>query len=339
MVINAIKVPYRILSSKLFLLWVIGCWISYYVVSAIWLKEAFGVFVAGLRENLFMQVPYVLFLISACLNIIRASKDVFKKSRAGFVLWLILPLGLVLFFTGFFMSTTMRESGQRVVGEGDIVDPPWSRKQYRVTRIAPGLKDTLAFTDISSGIFAYEPKLSVVDASSQVSEIGAFPPSKLDSTYYHILNFGIAPGVILSEGKKILSQGYMILRIITPGTSDFFNIDPYPYRFLVSMEPEKTVQDDPGTVSQFSLKAPRFHVRVFSGEQLIAEGDSDRGIEINNLKLTFFTPAYWVLLEAVKDPGISVMHAGVILITLGIPMTFIYLFLRRRKGERIIEAY
>ncbi len=331
MVSNVITFPYRLLSSRAFLFWAMGCWILYYVISAIWLKEAFGAFVGGLRENLFMQVPYILFLVSACLNIMRASFDVFRKSRAGLVFWLVLPLGLVLFFTGFFMSTTMRESGQRFVGEGDLFRPPWSSQEYRITDIEPGLKDTLSSSEIYTGIFAHEPKLRVMDNLSQVSEIGAFPPSQLGSTYYHILNFGIAPGVILSDGKKILSQGYMVLRIITPGSSDVFEIAPYPYRFVASMEPETTVQGGQDTVSQFRLKQPRFHVRVFSGEQVIAEGDPDRGIEVDNLKLTFFSPTYWVLLEAVKDPGIAVMHAGVVMLTIGLPMAFIF-FVLRRKG-------
>jgi hypothetical protein len=219
----------------------------------------------------------------------------------------------------------MRESGQRVVGEGDIIDPPWSNERYRITEIDPGLKDSLAATDISSGIFAYEPKLRVMDSSSQALAIGAFPPAKFDGSYYHILNFGIAPGVRLTEGNRVKSEGYMILRIITPGTSDFFEISPYPYRFVASMEPEKTVQGEQERASQFKLKAPRFYVRVFSGERVIAEGDPARGIHVDDLKLTFFTPTYWVLLEAVKDPGISVTHIGVILITFGVPLSFLLL--------------
>jgi hypothetical protein len=331
MVIKSLKVLYKMLSSRAFLLWVIGYWIAYYVISAIWQKEAFGALVGSLRDNVFMQVPYVLFLISGILNIIRASKHVMKESRAGFLFWLVLPVGLILFFTGFFMSSTMRESGQRFVGEGNIIDPPWSSERYRVTGIEPGLKDSLAANDVSSGIFAYEPKLRVMDSSSRGLKIGAFPPSKFANTYYHILNFGIAPGVILSEGGTIRSEGHMILRIITPGSSDFFEIEPYPYRFVVSMESEKTVHHGQEIPSEFKLKDPRFHVRVFRGERVIAEGDPVRGIEVDSLKLTFFRPTYWVQLEAVKDPGISVTHAGVVLITIGIPMTLIGTVLSRRR--------
>jgi hypothetical protein len=332
MVIKSIKALYKMLSSRAFLLWIIGFWISYYVISAIWQKEAFGALVGSLGDNVFMQVAYVLFLISGIFNIIRASTQVLKESRAGFLFWLVLPVGLILFFTGFLMSSTMRESGQRFVGEGNVIDPPWTTERYRVTGIEPGLKDSLAANDVSSGIFAYEPKLRVMDSSSQGLKIGAFPPSKFGNTYYHILNFGIAPGVILSEGSTIRSEGHMILRIITPGSSDFFEIEPYPYKFLVSMESEKTVHHGQEVPSEFKLKTPRFHVRVFSEERVIAEGDPARGIEVDSLKLTFFRPTYWVQLEAVKDPGISVMHMGIILVTFGIPFSlFRFVILSIRK--------
>ena len=80
MFIRFMKGLYGILSSKAFLLWMIGGWILYYVISAIWLREAFGAFVAGIRENLFMQIPFVLFLLSGYLNLIR-DKGCFSEKQ------------------------------------------------------------------------------------------------------------------------------------------------------------------------------------------------------------------------------------------------------------------
>ena len=117
----------------------------------------------------------------------------------------------------------------------------------------------------------------------------------------------------------------MILRIITPGSSDVFEIPPYPFRFIVSMELEKTIQQAQTATARFNLKAPSFHVRVFRGEQVVAEGNPAEGVKIDNLTLYFFKPTYWVQLEAVKDPGVSFMHIGVILITFGIPLSLLLL--------------
>jgi hypothetical protein len=49
------------------------------------------------------------------------------------------------------------------------------------------------------------------------------------------------------------------------------------------------------------------------------------------MTLNFFQPIYWALVEAVKDPAIPVMHAGVVLITFGVPLYFIQLVVRLIK--------
>ena len=335
--LDIIFVPFKILASKAFLLWMIIAWISFYAFSYIWMDEAFGNFIALLRDNMFIQVPFILFLVSALMNLIRASKKSFQQSRAGYLFWLILPLGVIIFFSGFFLSVIQREQGQRILGEGDIIDPPWSNDKYSLIDINPGLRDSLLDIDSGMGIFSHEPKLTVIDRFSQKSEIGAFPPKKLNDTYYHILNLGIAPGVRLLQGENIISQGYMILRILMPGSSDFFEIPPYPYKFIVSLDPEKKIQKGRVSASEFNLKQPQYNVRVFKGEKIIAEGNSRNGIKLDNMILDFYKPIYWALVEAVKDPALPVMHAGVVLITFGVPLYFMRLLFVFLKRENIFK--
>jgi len=318
-------VPIKILASKAFLLWMIIAWISYYSISSIWMEEAFGNFVSQLRENMLIQIPFLLFLASSIMNFIQASKDVFQKSKIGYLFWLILPLGLIIFFSGFFLSVTQREQGQRVLGKGDLIVPPWSKEEYKIIDIDPGLRDSRTDINANIDIFSHEPTLTVLDRLSRRSEIGAFPPKKLNDTYYHILNLGIAPGVRLTQGESVISNGYMILRILSPGSRDYFEIPPYPYRFSVSLEPDKQIHNGHTKTSKFNIKQPLYNVRVYKEEKVVAEGDSRKGINIDNMTLNFFQPIYWALVEAVKDPAIPVMHAGVVLITFGVPMYFIRL--------------
>lgn len=335
--LNMMFVPFKILASKAFLLWVLIAWISYYSFSSIWVDEAFGNFIAQLRDNIIIQVPFILFLVSAFMNLIRASKKSFQQSRAGYIFWLILPLGVIIFFSGFFLSVTQREQGQRILGEGDMIDPPWSKEKYSIINIDPGLRDSLLDIERGIGIFSHEPKLTVIDRFSQKSEIGAFPPKKLKGTYYHILNLGIAPGVRLLQGGNIISQGYMILRILMPGSSDFFEIPPYPYKFIVSLDPEKKIQKGRVRASEFNLKQPQYNVRVFKGEKMIAEGNSRNGIKLDNMTLDFYKPIYWALVEGVKDPALPVMHAGVVLITFGVPLYFLRLLFIFLKREYLLK--
>lgn len=314
---------FTLLSSKVFLLWMIGGWIIYYVISAIWIKEAFGVFAAGLGNNLLIQIPFVLFLITGCLNLLRASRDMFRDGKVSFIIWFILPAGILVFLTGFFLSLCLRQSGQRVTGEGDIVKPPWVEVPYRVTKIEPGLRDAMLDTDMDKSIFSHEPRIKLVDDSSNVFEVGAFPPGKIGDTYYHILNFGIAPGIRLFEGTNIVYRGYPPLKLLAVGKSDFFEIPPYPYRFLISLEPEKTVQRGNTSTSEYNIKAPTYRVRVFRGEKMIAEGNSRKWIRFDSYTLQFFRHSYWALLEAAKDPGLPVLRLGLLLVAIGIPLSLL----------------
>lgn len=326
-----IKIPFRMLSSNVFLLWLAGGWIAYYVLSAIWMKEAFAGFAVGINKNPFIQIPYILFLISGYLNLIRVAGNIFRKSRLQFITWIILPAGVLLFLTGFFLSLYARQSGQRLIGEGDIIKPPWSSESYRITSIEPGLRDSLLDINAEQGIFAHEPKLTVLDKSSNSFEVGAFPPVKIKDTYFHILNFGIAPGIRLFENGNKKDDGYIPLRILAPNSSDYFEIPPLPYRFLVSMEPEKTFQKGGVRASQFNLKNPFYWIRVFKGDKIISEGPSQQGIQFDNYTLHFFDHTFWVLLEAVKDPAVPLLRLSILLIVIGIPLFLIRLVVSMRK--------
>ncbi|MCK5504536.1 MAG: hypothetical protein KAJ10_05210, partial [Thermodesulfovibrionia bacterium] len=77
-----IKLPFEVLSSKVFLFWMIGGWVIYYVLTSIWMDEAFGSFAVGIGNNLLIQVPFVIFLVAGYLNFLRASMHVLKEGKA-----------------------------------------------------------------------------------------------------------------------------------------------------------------------------------------------------------------------------------------------------------------
>jgi hypothetical protein len=173
-----------------------------------------------------------------------------------------------------------------------------------------------------------------MDSSSRTYEIGAFPPDKIDDTYYHILKFGLAPGVSLLERGQVRDESYVVLRILEPGSSDYFEIPSYPYRFLVSMAPERTFQKGKLEASQFNPMKPLYKVRVFKGDREIADGISTEGIFFDDFSLRFFKPKFWMHLEAVKDPGIQVIRLGILLIVIGLPLSLLLFLFQHRKHRR-----
>jgi hypothetical protein len=305
------------------------------------MKEAFGYFVRGISRNPLIQIPFILFLMSGYLNFIRASIDILRENIKQFFVWIMLPAGILVFFTGFFISVATRQSEWMIAGEGHFVKPGWSSENYRVTKINPGLKESFLDIDMDrgTGIFQYEPKLTITDSSSRTFEVGAFPPDKIGDTYYHILKFGLAPGVSFLEGGQVRDESYVVMRILEPGSSDYFEIPPYPYRFLVSMAPERTFQKGKLEVSQFNPMKPIYKVRVFKGDRVIADGTSTEGIFFDNLALRFFEPKFWMHIEAVKDPGIQVIRLGILLIVIGLPFSLLSFLFQHRKHrhENMLE--
>ena len=316
----------------------IGGWVSYYVLTSIWMDEAFGSFASGIGKNPFIQIPFIVFLITGYLNLFRVSLCVLRKGMIQFFARSVLPLGILLFFTGFFLSLYLRESGQKMIGEGDIIKPPWVKETFNVKDIKPGLKDRLRNTDTDKSIFVQEPELTLTDRNSESYRVGAFPPVKIDATYYHILNFGIAPDIKLFRGGRLMFEGYQPLRILTPGQSDFFEIPSYPYRFLISMEPEKSFQKGKFNVSDFNFKKPVYRARVFKGEKIIAEGNSRQGISFDNFTLYFADHTFWAMLEAAKDPGLPVLRFSLLLIIIGVPLSFTRVFFNTEKRNRVMKG-
>lgn len=330
---ESLKRLFAVLASPEFLCWTIGSWVIYYVSSMIWAKESFAYFMQKLGSSLFFQVPFVLFLVSGYLNLLRSAASRSGQRSWRSLLFLVLPLGLLLYGTGFFVGATSRHFEWLVVKSGEFIQPKWSPEQHRIEMIRPGVRESFLDTDLENngGLFKYEPQVTVSNREGKTFVIGAFPPAKLGNTYFHVLNFGLAPGISFSENGEEKVRDYVTLRILGPGSNDTFELQPLPYKFLISLEPEQTPQKGAQKAAEYNLRSPRYRVRVLEGEKVIAEAVSKDGIAFNNMALGFFEPGYWVQLEAVKDRGVPLVVSGIFLVLAGVPAALCGLLLGLRR--------
>lgn len=324
------KTLYNIISSKSFLILIISGWGFFYVTGAIFLKEAFAFFIDGLRDNPFIYIPYLIFLMSGYANLFRTIMDSLKGERLRLI-GKILPFGVMVFLTGFFISAQLRTFDWIVTGEGDMIRLKWSGEEFLISKINLGIKEKFIDFEETKGVFAFEPKAMIMDRESRMLEIGAFPPRRSRGNYFHILNCGLAPGIILKEGEKMITEGYIPMRILPPGSNDFFEIPPYPYRFLLSLSPERVIQKGESKLSEYNLREPRYRLRVMKGETVVAEGEAVREMDFDSLRINFMTPVPWILLEVVNDPGLPLMVLGLLISVAGFPSSLFYIFIRRRK--------
>jgi hypothetical protein len=310
---------YQLLSSPSLLIWLAGGWLMYYIYSAIWSEEAFAGFIALTRKNLIINIPFVLLLISGYLNIVRGFTVRFQKSKTGFLAWLMLSAGIMFYLTGFFLSLHLRQYENLLIGEGDILQTPWMSEAFHVVSVEPGIKEQIIFTGEDTHVFEREPRITMADSRSHRFFVGAYPPSRRGMTYLHILNTGIAPGVELYENGRLIDKGYMALRLLPPGQSDFFDIAPYPYRFLSALSPS----DATGNV--FNISEAIYNTRVFRKEKLIAEQKASSFVKFDQFELRYFKPKYWAQIEVARDPGIPVIKFGIFLAVFSFPVYLIRL--------------
>jgi hypothetical protein len=321
-----------VLSSKELLLWLLGAWVLYYVTSAFLLNEAFATFVQGLRSSFLIRIPYILLIVSGFLNIVRVVTQRWQKGRAYALLSMVLPFGAVVFLTGFFLSAGYRQAMWVQVGEGQMVSPPWAGLTLQVEQIKPALNTETLQSEMDSDIFAFEPEVVLFDGTRE-HVVGAFPPTQIGDTYYHILNFGLAPGVRLKKGGRVLEEGYVMLGILPPGAQDSFDIRPLPYNFSVRIAPEKVLQKGDARMKLYNLDRLTYEVEVRRGDKTLFEGStSDERVVFEGTELSFMEPTYWVLLDVVKDPGRPVLLWGLAIAMVGLPTWLLVLFIGKRKA-------
>lgn len=321
------------------LVWMAFGWILSYVVTAVWTTEAFASFIAALNASALMKMPFALFLVCAAGNLLRASRSRLKQGRSVFMLWVLLPAGLLLYLTGFLLSVSMRESAFRTLGEGDPVQPPWSTAASRIVRIDLGLPETFLDIDLNrgAGIFQYEPKVFLQDENGRKASIGVFPASSHKGTYYHILNFGIAPMVRMQKGAEVIEESFIPLKILTPGSNDSIGHPAVPFLFQVSMEPERVIEKGETTASEYRPLHPRYAIRAYEGGKIVAEARNARAIEHAGFSLTLGDPTVWVQLEAVRDRWYPLLVAGLFMTFAGLAARaalFLFSLFRRNAAEK-----
>lgn len=313
------------LSSKPLLFWLFGLWTAYYIVLSIWDQESFAHFVMNLQNKTLYQIPFVLFLVCGYLRIAGEAALFIRRGALLMIGRLMLPLGIMLFLTGFFISITGRSFEWLMVAEGHTIKPAWSGQELTVRWIKTGIGEDIANRSDKNLVFAHEPKVTVADSQMKLYDIGAFPPAKIGNTYMHILNFGLAPGIIISQTGDNKDEGYFPLRIISPGSSDTFNLPGHPYKIQVEL------------IETIDMTKPLYGIKVYKDERVVKELQTRDLFEIDGITVEFKQPIFWVMMEAVRDYGVQFVIYGVLLVVIGGPL-FLVLIGRRIISEKFTDS-
>jgi hypothetical protein len=324
-----LKKIFSFMGSQTLTVWLLGALILYYLTAAVWTKEAFGTFITALGQNKAFLAVYAVTLLNITRRTVAALINLWPD-KTRFFLRLPLYAGTILFLFSVIMSLNVRKSlWTRPVGEGDMIRMPWEQGALRIVRVEPALKQKVLRTD-DSVIFDYEPAVLLGDDDRAVHRVGAFPPKRIGKTYLHILGFGIGPGVELKKNGRSMVRTYVALRLVPYGNTDIFELSPFPYRFHLSILPNRVIKKGRETARDYDLDQPLYRVEIVKGDKIIARGETDTGISFDgDMSLHFFKPSDWVLLDVAYDPFLPWFAAGLCLLVLGVVMYPIS-FLSRR---------
>lgn len=310
----------RILSSRVLLLWVIGGWISGYILAAIWTDEAFAMLVRELPERRLLQGGYLLSLAVGFLNLIRSFRERFKEGWGTALSRAILPAGILLFGAGFLISLHFRQFETMLVGLGNEIRPSWESELLTVAAVEPGLKDGWIELNGENWLFEHEPRLTLAGSDSVGLTVPTFPPAHIGSTDYHILNFGLAPEARITYRGDTRIEGLVALKLLAFGAADDFRRPPYPFRFLISLHPNQIIRKGDLVLGHFVPEKPYYRIRIYDGDEMVAEGDSNGPTDFGDFSFTFGRTSFWVQLEMVQDPAVGVLRLGLWLFLIGIPV-------------------
>jgi len=306
------------LRSRTLTVWLVGLFILYYLTTAVWLGEAFGRYVVHLSSSTLFRAFYLLFLANVVLRTVDALVAV-RTARRTLLLRLPLSLGLVMFLCCFFLSLNFRQTlWLPPAGAGDTIAVPWETGTSQILSVEPALKKRALRTD-DIAIFDFEPGITLKDADGRTHSIGAFPARKVGSTYYHVLQFGIGPGVELRRNREVLARRQVALRLTPFGVVDTFILPPYPYTFHLSIVPNRIIQKGKETARDYDLTRPRYQVEIVQGDRTIARGETETSLAFDGtMSLSFFPPDDWIIIEAVHDPYLLWLAIGAGLVVLGL---------------------
>ena len=306
-----------LLGSRALTVWLFSLFILYYLSIAVWSKEAFGTFTANLAQKSLFKAAYSLFFVNVALRSIQALKT-YWPDRKRFYLRLPLLAGVVLFLAAFFMSLNVRQTTWLIVGEGDRVSLPWESSSFLIEKVESALEKR-ALVQQDSKVFQFEPVITVGTAEGKSYRIGAFPAVGVGSSYLHILNFGIGPNVEIRKNGRVFSRAEYALRIVPFGDTDFFEVPGLPYKFYLTIVPNRVIKKGRETARDYDMSKPRYQIAVLKGDKTIAKGEADDQFAFDgSMTMIFHAPADWVFLEAVYDPFRLPFLIALLLVSLGL---------------------
>ncbi|MDH4161412.1 MAG: hypothetical protein OEW15_01820 [Nitrospirota bacterium] len=270
----------------------------------------------------------------------RAGEDPIRLSGnlaagAGWLGLLLIGAGIVTSsFTRFEGSVTLHESQEAALAATVYDAGTLYRRRFSREPNGGILMEAVApFPQAGGPVvrgFSAEARLRKDPASPpRALKIGSLFPAMADGFLFRIAEAGYSPHLFLFDlsGNSLLDI-YAIMRLYPPGAEDSFRFDKIiPHTFYLRYYPDVSLLSSAtGTVGIRS--GPAYEVRIVRNLDLLADryAAPDELIRFDSLFLSVGDSRRWVRITIVRDPGMVLLLAGLVLtilraISLGIRRT------------------
>jgi hypothetical protein len=283
-------------------------------------------------REIFFSIPSrilsILFVINAIAGLILVFSDKGKNKKSGYVLFFV---SIIIMAAGLWISVYTRFEGRMIRAEGQTFDS-FAANYIPQTLYNPN-PDSLPNLSITIMKLAPEPSADMQKMKKVTADViyagktlsGKILKPKLSSEwpfisdwmFIRITDFGYAPKYVLYDAdEKELESHYVFYKLFPPGAEDHFETMFLGYLFYVQCYPDYVEKDGkPWTLSAYP-KNPVFNLRIVRNKDIVYNGllRPSEKVRFDNVIIGIPEVRMWVEISIVRDPGVFVAGAGLILL-------------------------
>ena len=164
-------------------------------------------------------------------------------------------------------------------------------------------------------------------------EMGGSYPVKSGGVYWRLADLGYAQPVSLEGG----GSNVIMLKLLPPGSVDTARLSPEGETYEFRLSPAKKVRKGLLSGDLFKLKTPSYSISKRGKKDTAVVAKAGQAFEIGKDRGEFGEAGMFVRLEAVRDPALPVVKAGLFLMALGSLLMLLRLFWYERRFMAVMH--
>jgi hypothetical protein len=233
-----------------------------------------------------------------------------RKGKFCFVPGTVMRAGLVVFMAAFALGLHIRETDEALLHEGESA--ALLGREARLGRITSSLPEEFLQVGEKS-IFELKDVSATLSSSGRTHEITPGYPGRFEGLYWRITHIGYRQPLVVDETAFAPD-----LDVLPPGRTHRVETKGDGPSLSFTLEPEETISKGLLTGRLYNLRSPRYRLALKDGgekhEAVLGPSGSS---ELGGVPVSLGEKSLYVRINAVYDPALFWVYAGIVLTLLG----------------------